>query len=219
MTPADSYKHKGLRRKLVETLKGKGIRDENVLSAIGALPRHWFFESAFWDHAYQDKAFPIGNGQTISQPYTVAFMTELLDVKAGDHILEIGTGSGYQAAILSLLGASVYTVECISELHESAKNTLETIGIEAVNFLLADGSKGWAENAPYDKIIVTAASPAIPAPLMEQLKIGGKLVIPLGDRNQQRMTRMTKTGQKKAERETFGHFRFVPLVGENGWED
>lgn len=213
----DSYIHKGQRKALVETIRKKGITDDAVLQAIGTFPRHFFFDSALHSHAYEDKAFPIGEGQTISQPYTVAFQTELLQVRPGDKVLEIGTGSGYQAAILYILGAEVHSIEYNEKLHLKAKKFLPKLGIK-IKFYLGDGSKGLAEQAPYDKILVTAGAPVVPQALMEQLKQGGKLVIPVGDRTSQKMLRITKSPNLEHVREEFDNFSFVPLLGEQGWE-
>lgn len=212
----DSYIHKGQRKALVETIKRKGIRDEAVLQAIQTFPRHFFFDSALHSHAYEDKAFPIGEGQTISQPYTVAFQTELLQVQPGDKVLEIGTGSGYQAAILYLLGAVVHSIEYNKNLHLKAKQFLPKLGIK-IKFYLGDGSMGLPEQAPYDKILVTAGAPAVPAALINQLREGGKLVIPVGDRTSQKMLRLTKKPNNEIIQEEFDNFSFVPLLGEEGW--
>lgn len=212
----DTYKHKGLRRKLVNLLKEKGIKDKNVLKAIEKIPRHFFFDPALVDHAYQDKAFPIGEGQTISQPYTVAFQTQLLEISPGEKVLEIGTGSGYQAAILEEMGAKVYTIETNPLLHKKVKGFLPSLGYTPA-FFLGDGSKGLPAYAPYDKVLVTAAAPAVPEPLLQQLKIGGFLVIPVGSSSVQKMIRLTKEDKNTIEKEEFGNFKFVPLTGEKGW--
>lgn len=212
----DTYKHKGMRRTLVRKLREKGISQEPVLEAINRVPRHFFFDSAFGEHAYQDKAFPIGEGQTISQPYTVAFQTCLLEVKKGSRVLEIGTGSGYQACVLMELGVELYTIEFQEKLFEKAKVMLPKIGYSPT-FFYGDGSKGLKQHAPYDGIIVTAGAPAVPEDLIEQLKPNGKLVIPVGDRKTQKMLRITKDENGKVDQEEFDHFAFVPLVGDNGW--
>lgn len=212
----DSYKHKGMRRSLVRKLKEKGIKNESVLEAINSVPRHVFFDSALIDHAYQDKAFPIGEGQTISQPYTVAFQTELLDVKKGSKILEIGTGSGYQACVLLELGVELYTIEYQQKLYQKAKVMLPKMGYEP-NFFHGDGSMGMKELAPFDGIIVTAGAPTIPEELISQLKPNGKLVIPVGDRKSQKMLRIIKDESGDTIQEAFDHFAFVPLVGDKGW--
>jgi protein-L-isoaspartate(D-aspartate) O-methyltransferase len=207
----DTFKHKGLRQKLVKVLIDKGIKDEAVLNAIGRIPRHLFMDSGFLDHAYQDKAFPIAADQTISQPYTVAFQTELLQVKTGDKILEIGTGSGYQTAVLCELGAKVYSIERQNELFKRTSKFLPKLGYRAKKLIFGDGYNGLKEEAPFDGILVTAGAPFVPKPLLSQLKIGGKLVIPVGD-DVQVMTMFTRKGQKEFEQEEFGEFRFVPLL-------
>ena len=213
----DSYRHKGLRRSLVKTLKEKGIQNPAVLDAIGKVPRHFFFEKAFIDHAYQDKAFPIGEGQTISQPYTVAFQSELLELKPGDTVLEIGTGSGYQACILVEMGAKVFTIEYNKVLFDRTKDFLPKMGYRP-RFFWGDGSKGLPAFAPYDKIIVTAGAPVVPKALIEQLKEGGQLIIPVGDDKIQRMVRITKKEDNKLIKEEFDNFSFVPLLGKHGWK-
>jgi len=213
----DSYRHKGQRRELVNVIRKKGIKDEAVLNAINAIPRHFFFDSALHSHAYEDKAFPIGEGQTISQPYTVAFQTELLEVKRGDKILEIGTGSGYQAAVLFLLEAEVHTIEYQPKLFERTKKFLPRLGVK-VKFYQGDGSKGLPDKAPYDKIIVTAGAPVVPNDLLKQLKIDGILVIPVGDRSTQKMMKLTKVSETKILQEEYDNFAFVPLLGSSGWK-
>jgi protein-L-isoaspartate(D-aspartate) O-methyltransferase len=212
----DSYKAKGLRRQLVKEIEGKGIKSATVLSAIGKMPRHVFFDSIFLEHAYEDKAFPIGEKQTISQPYTVAFQTELLNVSKGDKILEIGTGSGYQAAILLELGAEVFTIEYNQKLFQKTMDFLPKLGYNP-HFFQGDGSLGLAKHAPYDSIVVTAGAPNIPDTLIKQLKIGGVLVIPVGDQKQQKMIAIKKLSQNKASKKEFSHFSFVPLLGKDGW--
>jgi protein-L-isoaspartate(D-aspartate) O-methyltransferase len=212
----DNYKQRGLRNKLVKNLQKKGISDERVLDAIAKVPRHVFFDDALLEHAYQDKAFPIGEGQTISQPYTVAFQSEKLEIRPGDKILEIGTGSGYQAAILMEMGARVYTIEYNRKLHETAKDFLPRMGYNPY-FFYGDGSKGLPSKAPFDKIIVTAGAPVIPKALTDQLAEGGILIIPVGDRERQRMLRIRKI-QGKLIQEEFENFAFVPLLGEQGWK-
>lgn len=212
----DSYKHKGMRRQLVKTVASKGINDERILAALGKIPRHFFFENAFVEHAYQDKAFPIGAGQTISQPFTVAFQTQLLQVKPNDKVLEIGTGSGYQSIVLLELGAEVYTIEYQKELFERTKRFLPKMGYQP-KFFHGDGSKGLAQHAPFDKIIVTAGAPNVPDSLIDQLRIGGQLIIPVGNSKVQQMLRVTKVSPTKVESETFQDFKFVPLLGEKGW--
>jgi protein-L-isoaspartate(D-aspartate) O-methyltransferase len=206
----DSYKHKGLRKHLVKTIKSKGIYDENILAAIEKIPRHFFLDSSFDQHAYEDKAFPIGSGQTISQPYTVAFQSQLLDIQKRDKVLEIGTGSGYQSCVLLELGAILYTVERQKNLYLKTKDFLPSIGYKPKMFY-GDGYKGLPTFAPFDKIIVTAGAPAIPQPLIDQLKPGGILVVPLGD-DVQIMTTLTKTLDNKIIREEHGTFKFVPLL-------
>ncbi|GAA4270054.1 protein-L-isoaspartate(D-aspartate) O-methyltransferase [Hyunsoonleella aestuarii] len=207
----DTFKHQGLRKKLVKVIKNKGITDEAVLNAIGKIPRHLFMDSGFLDHAYQDKAFPIAANQTISQPYTVAFQTELLNIKQGSKILEIGTGSGYQTAVLCELGAKVYSIERQNELFKKTSKFLPKLGYRAKKLIFGDGYIGLKEEAPYDGIIVTAGAPFVPKPLLSQLKIGGRLVIPVGD-DVQVMTMFTRKGHKEFEKEEFGEFRFVPLL-------
>ncbi len=207
----DTFKHKGLRQQLVAIIKDKGIIDENVLKAIGKVPRHLFMDSGFLDHAYQDKAFPIAADQTISQPYTVAYQTELLQVKKGDKILEIGTGSGYQAAILCELGATLYSIERQKELFKKTSKFLPKLGYGAKKLIFGDGYNGLIEEAPFDSIIVTAGAPFVPKPLLEQLKIGGRLVIPVGE-DVQIMTIFIRKGEKEFEKRELDQFRFVPLL-------
>lgn len=207
----DNYTHKGLRKKLVDTLIKKGIRDKGVLEAIGKVPRHLFMDSGFINHAYVDKAFPIGADQTISQPYTVARQTELLEVKRGDKILEIGTGSGYQTAVLLEMGAVVYSIERQNELFKKAKLFLPKIGYRPKKLIFGDGYKGYEAEAPYEGIIVTAGAPFVPKPLLEQLAVGGRLVIPVGDMVQI-MTVYIRTDENTFEKEEFGEYRFVPLL-------
>ena len=207
----DSYKHKGLRQKLVETLITKGIQDKKVLEAVAKVPRHLFMDSSFLDHAYQDKAFPIGANQTISQPFTVAFQSELLDVNENDKVLEIGTGSGYQTSILCLLGAEVYTIERQLELFKKSSLFLPKIGYVVKRFIFGDGFKGLKEDAPFDRIIVTAGAPFLPKALLSQLTIGGRLVIPIGD-EEQTMTLYIRTSTKSFEKHEYGQFKFVPML-------
>jgi protein-L-isoaspartate(D-aspartate) O-methyltransferase len=211
----DNYKQRGLRNKLVKKIRLKGIANEAVLAAIGKVPRHVFFDDALLAHAYEDKAFPIGEGQTISQPYTVAFQTEKLEVKPGQKVLEIGTGSGYQAAILLELGAKVYTIEFNRMLYEKTKAFLPLLGYHPY-FFYGDGSKGIPAKAPFDKIIVTAGAPIIPLALTDQLGENGILIIPVGDRETQKMIRIVKKDGKLLKEE-FNQFAFVPLLGESGW--
>ena len=209
----DTNKHQGLRNLLVKQLKEKGITDKNVLDAIAKIPRHLFIDSSFENFAYQDKAFPIGADQTISQPYTVAFQTELLQVEKDHKILEIGTGSGYQTAVLCLLGAKVYSVERQNELFKKTKNLLSKLTINVIPKLLSfgDGYKGLPDYAPFDSIIVTAGAPVIPQALMSQLKIGGRLVIPVG-KKEQIMTLLVRKNETQFEKTEFGDFKFVPLL-------
>lgn len=211
----DTYRHKGLRRQLVMKLKEKGISDQRVLDAIGKVPRHVFFDPAFLEHAYQDKAFPIGEGQTISQPYTVAFQTQLLEVKPGDKVLEVGTGSGYQCCVLMETGAKVYSIETNKVLYQKTREILPVMGYNPKLFM-GDGTLGLPTHAPFDKIIVTAGAPAIPETYIDQLVQGGILVIPVGNDVQQHMLRVIKT-EKGYETEDFGNFKFVPLIGKKGW--
>jgi protein-L-isoaspartate(D-aspartate) O-methyltransferase len=212
----DNYKQRGLRNKLVKILEKKGIKDAAVLAAIGKIPRHFFFENALLEHAYQDKAFPIGEGQTISQPYTVAFQSEKLEIKPGDKILEIGTGSGYQACVLMELGAKLYTIEYNKVLYERTRDFLPEMGYRPF-FFLGDGSKGLVAKAPFNKIIVTAGAPVVPSALTDQLAEDGILVIPVGDREKQSMLRIRKKSGKLIKEE-FPNFAFVPLLGEQGWK-
>ena len=213
----DTYLHKGKRRELIKTLRNKGIKNEAVLEAINSVPRHFFFDSALLSHAYEDKAFPIGEGQTISQPYTVAFQSELLDIIPGEKVLEIGTGSGYQAGVLYCLGAKVHTIEFNKVLYDRTKRFLPKIGVKVKHYH-GDGSLGISEQAPFDKIIVTAGAPVVPKTLLQQLDINGVMVIPVGNRKQQQMLKLTKQTNKKILKETFDHFSFVPLLGDEGWE-
>jgi protein-L-isoaspartate(D-aspartate) O-methyltransferase len=212
----DNYRERGARKQLVDILKKKGIDDEAVLKAIGKVQRHYFFDETFWNQAYKDIAFPIGEGQTISQPYTVAYQTQLLHIKKGDKVLEIGTGSGYQACILVELGAKVYTIERQEKLYERTIQVLPYMGYKP-HFFLGDGSKGIPEHAPYDKIIVTAGAPLVPEELLRQLAIGGILVIPVGDAETQKMVTILKTAENDYERHVLDTFRFVPLVGDRAW--
>lgn len=212
----DNYREQGARKKLVEILKKKGIADERVLNVIGMVPRHFFFDETFWNQAYKDIAFPIGSGQTISQPYTVAYQTELLHIKNGDKVLEIGTGCGYQTCILLKLGAKVYTIERQEKLYKRTTQVLPFMGYKP-NFFLGDGSKGIPEHAPYNKIIVTAGAPIIPDTLLTQLAIGGILVIPVGDEKSQKMVTVLKTAEFDYEEHVLDTFRFVPLVGDKAW--
>jgi len=207
----DTNKHQGLRNQLVKLLEEKGITDKNVLNAINKIPRHLFLNSSFEDFAYQDKAFPIGAGQTISQPYTVAFQSQLLELKPEHKVLEIGTGSGYQTAVLCLMGAKVYSVERQNELFKSTSLLLPKLGIKPKNMAFGDGYKGMPQHAPFDRIIVTAGAPFIPQDLMAQLKIGGRLVIPVGE-NEQTMTLLIRKNETQFEKHEFGDCKFVPLL-------
>lgn len=207
----DLAKHQGLRNQLVEVLMKKGITDKNVLQAIKTIPRHLFLDSSFENFAYQDTAFPIGAGQTISQPYTVAFQSQLLEVKRDDKVLEIGTGSGYQTAVLYGMGARVFSVERQNELYKKTSVLLPKLGIRAKHLTFGDGYKGLPNFAPFDSIIVTAGAPFIPQPLMAQLKIGGRLVIPLGE-EQQVMTLLIRKNETQFEKHEFGDFKFVPML-------
>ncbi len=211
----DSYLHKGLRKRLVETLRKKGISDDDVLDAISVLPRHFFLDKAFEEIAYQDKPFPIGNEQTISQPYTVAYQTQLLGIKKRDKILEIGTGSGYQAAILAILGARVFTIERQEDLYRKTRQLLDDIGLGRIRCYYRDGYKGLPEFAPFDGIIVTAGAEEVPEALLNQLAVGGKLIIPVGGDGQE-MFRYTKEEDGGFKAEKLAECRFVPfLKGKN----
>jgi len=207
----DTYRHKGLRRNLVEELKLKGINHQNVLEAINKVPRHLFMESGFINFAYKDSAFPIGAGQTISQPYTVAIQSQLLDIQPLEKVLEIGTGSGYQTAILMEMGAKVFTIERQKELYLKAKAQLENMGYHA-HFFFGDGYLGMPSYGPYKKILITAGAPSIPEKLIEQLEIGGKLVAPVGDKNVQIMTLVEKISSTETKTSQHGNFIFVPLL-------
>jgi len=207
----DTFTHKGMRKKLVETLEKKGISNPAVLQAINTIPRHLFMDSGFIDHAYVDKAFPIAADQTISQPYTVARQTELLDIVKGAKVLEIGTGSGYQTAVLLEIGAVVYSIERQNKLFKKAEKFLKQQGYNPKKLIFGDGYIGLETEAPFDGIVVTAGAPYVPKPLLAQLKIGGKLVIPVGETSQI-MTVFTRTSKTAFDKQTFGEFRFVPLL-------
>ena len=207
----DTFRHKGKRQQLVEIIIKKGIQDRRVLHAIGKIPRHLFMDSSFEDHAYQDKAFPIAADQTISQPYTVAFQSELLEIKEGEHVLETGTGSGYQTAVLCELGARVYSIERQRELYKKTKAFLNKIGYRPKHLSFGDGYKGLPGYAPFDKIIVTAGAPFVPKDLLGQLKVGGRLVIPVGE-DVQIMTLFVRKSPTEFDKTEFGEFRFVPLL-------
>lgn len=217
MNITDTYQHQGLRKRLAEELASKGISDPAVLAAMRKVPRHLFFDPIFVEQAYQNKAFPIGEGQTISHPFTVAYQSELLNLKKGDKVLEIGTGSGYQTCILAELGATIYTIERQQKLFEKAKVLVAALNYKA-RFFCGDGSKGIPAFAPFDKIIVTAGAPVIPETLVEQLKIGGLLIIPVGDEKSQKMVTVLKTKEKEFEQFELDTFKFVPLIGEKAWK-
>ncbi len=214
----DNYRHKGMRKSLVEELKNKGISDENVLNAINAVPRHVFLDSSFLNFAYQDKAFPIGSGQTISQPFTVAFQSSLLEIKKNMKVLEIGTGSGYQACVLAEMGAKVFSIERQRKLYTKTKAFLAEFPYR-IKMFLGDGNKGLPTYGPFDRILITAAAPEIPQALVDQLKVGGMMVIPLCENEEhQTMLRLTKQEDGTLKREEHGDFRFVPMlkgVGED----
>jgi protein-L-isoaspartate(D-aspartate) O-methyltransferase len=208
----DTYRHKGLRKKLIGQLKEKGITDENVLNAINNIPRHYFLDSAFDEIAYEDRAFPIAEGQTISQPYTVAYQTQLLQVRPHDKILEIGTGSIYQASVLAEMGMNVFTIERQKKLFEKTKQFVLKTKYPTIKFFFGDGYEGLPTFAPFDKVIITAAAPFIPPKLMQQLKTGGKMVIPVDEGEHQRMLRLTKKADGSYEEELFDNFSFVPML-------
>lgn len=207
----DSYRHKGLRKKLVDTISEKGIKDRRILEAIGKVPRHNFMDSGFIEFAYRDQAFPIGAGQTISQPYTVAFQTELLQVKKHDKILEIGTGSGYQCAILLELGAKVYTIERHRELYLKSRALLTEMGYKPY-FFYGDGYLGQPQFSPFDKIIITAGASEIPKELLKQLKIGGRMVVPVGGGSGQVMMTIDRIDEDEYKELEHGYFAFVPML-------
>ena len=213
----DTYKHKGLRKKLIEILKEKGIKDAKVLDAMIEIPRHFFLDSAFDEIAYEDRAFPISEGQTISQPYTVAYQTQLLQVKTGEKILEIGTGSIYQASVLAEMGTKVFTIERQKNLFEKTKQFIFKTKYPNLKFFYGDGFEGLPTYAPFDKVIITAAAPFVPPKLIEQLKTGGKMIIPVDEASLQRMLRLTKNADGSYEEEVFQNFSFVPMLsGRNG---
>jgi protein-L-isoaspartate(D-aspartate) O-methyltransferase len=208
----DTTKHQGQRRQLIKLLEKKGIQDKGVLAAMGSVPRHWFMDPGLEGYAYQDRAYPIAADQTISQPYTVAFQTQLLELQKGDSVLEIGTGSGYQTAVLlAFEGVKVYTIERQQELFKKTALLFKKIKLRPKKVIFGDGYKGYPEKAPFDTIIVTAGAPEVPKALLEQLVVGGRLVIPLGNK-EQIMTRYTRISVKEFDRRTFGNFRFVPLL-------
>jgi protein-L-isoaspartate(D-aspartate) O-methyltransferase len=213
----DTYRHKGLRKKLIDVLKDKGITDENVLTAINTIPRHYFLDSAFDEIAYEDRAFPIAANQTISQPYTVAYQTQLLQIKSLDKVLEIGTGSVYQATVLAEIGAKVFTIERQKELFDKTKTFIFKKEYPNLKFFYGDGYEGLPTYGPFDKIIITAAAPFIPPKLIEQLKTGGFMVIPVDEGKHQRMLRLTKRADGGYDEEVFENFSFVPMLsGKNG---
>ena len=214
----DDRRYERPRKKLVEILREKGIQDERVLMAIGKIRRHLLIDTALRPKAYNDTALPIGMGQTISQPYTVAAQTELLSIQPGDKVLEIGTGSGYQCMILCELGADVYSVERHNELYHHAKEALKREGYKA-NLKVGDGTLGWSTYAPYDGIVVTAGAPVVPEDLISQLNIGGRLVIPVGDNEKQKMLRIIRVSNSEFHQEELDNFKFVPLIGEKGWDN
>jgi protein-L-isoaspartate(D-aspartate) O-methyltransferase len=209
----DTYRHKGLRKKLVDGIRGKGITDERVLQAIDNIPRHFFLDSAFDEKAYEDRAFPIGEGQTISQPYTVAYQTQLLGVKPFEKVLEIGTGSAYQACVLAAMGVMVYTIERQKALFDSNKQVAYLKKFSNIKYFYGDGYEGLPTFAPFDKIIITAAAPDIPQKLIQQLKVGGSMVIPVGSGGVQRMMRITRLENDVIKEEVFDNFSFVPMIG------
>ena len=213
----DTYRHKGLRKKLMDILRDKGITDESVLTAMNNIPRHFFLDSAFDEIAYEDRAFPISEGQTISQPYTVAYQTQLLQVKPFDKILEIGTGSIYQATVLAEMGAKVFTIERQKVLFEKTRNYIFKAKYPNLKFFFGDGFEGLPTYAPFDKVIITAAAPMVPPKLIAQLKTAGKMVIPVDEGEHQRMLRITKNADGSVAEEAFQHFSFVPmLTGRRG---
>lgn len=214
--PEDNFKHQGMRKKLIEQIKAKGIESENVLIAMMKIPRHFFLENAFLNQAYSDLAFPIGAGQTISQPYTVAFQTSLLNIKRGDKILEIGTGSGYQTCVLLEMGAKVYSIERQKELFDKTKSLLNAMGY-APKLFYGDGYKGQPTYGPFDKILITCGAPFIPEELIGQLKIGGQMVIPVGAGEIQTMTYVIKISEDQIEKKEFSTFKFVPMLENKEW--
>lgn len=213
----DTYRHKGMRQQLVKLLRTKGISDEAVLEAIDRVPRHFFLDSGFDQIAYEDRAFPIAEGQTISQPYTVAYQTQLLNIKPHDKVLEIGTGSVYQASVLAEMGARVFTIERQKKLYEANRNFVLKSKYPNIKFFYGDGFEGLPAYAPFDKIIITAAAPFIPSKLVDQLKPGGIMVLPLDDGDHQRMLRLTKNKDESIVEDYFDYFTFVPMLsGKSG---
>ncbi|MBU8891512.1 MAG: protein-L-isoaspartate(D-aspartate) O-methyltransferase [Bacteroidales bacterium] len=207
----DTYRHKGLRKKLVDTIKEKGIKDTRILEAVGKIPRHHFMDSSFIEFAYRDQAFPIGSGQTISQPYTVAFQTELLQIEKHNKILEVGTGSGYQCAILLELGTKVFTIERYRELYLKSRALLSDMGYKPY-FFYGDGYAGLPNHGPFDRILITAGAPEIPEELLKQLKIGGRMVIPVGGSGGQVMMLIERIGENEYKESKHGYFAFVPML-------
>lgn len=212
------FKFQGLRQKLVKELSKKGISDENVLNAMEKVKRHLFVDELLQDSAYEDRALPIAFNQTISQPYTVAFQTQLLQAQKGMRVLEIGLGSGYQAAVLCEMGLTVFSVERIKDLANATKKLLNNLGYD-VTIKIGDGTLGWQTFAPYDRIVVTAASPSVPEPLLQQLVVGGILVIPVGDKETQKMYQIRKISENQYETKIYDEFKFVPLIGDKGWKE
>lgn len=208
----DTYRHKGMRQELVDLLRSKGISDERVLTAINRIPRHTFMDPAFLGHAYEDKAFQIGEGQTISQPYTVAYMSEWLELEPGMRVLEVGTGSGYQACVLAEMGADVYSIERFKKLHDTSRKQLDLLGYQRIHTFFGDGYAGLPELAPFDRIIITAAAKEIPQALLKQLRNGGIIVLPLGTGDDQLMIKLTKTSGGDFRKEVGDNFRFVPML-------
>jgi protein-L-isoaspartate(D-aspartate) O-methyltransferase len=213
----DSYKLKGLREKLIKELVEKGLKDEAVIAAMRKVPRHAFVESAFHEASYEDRPLPIGEGQTISQPYTVAAQSSMLAIKPGMKVLEIGTGSGYQAAVLCEMGVKLFSIERIRSHHQKAAQLLEELGYK-LRSKWGDGTVGWSQYAPFDRILVTAASPSIPEALKKQLAVGGRLIIPVGTMEQQQMAIVTRKSAEEWEVQKVGNFQFVPLLGKEGWQ-
>ena len=209
----DSIKHQGLRRHLVELLKSKGIDSKSVLKAVGSVPRQYFMDHSLINFSYEDQAYPISSNQTISQPFTVAFQTQLLEIEADNKILEIGTGSGYQTAILLELSSQIYTIERQQKLFKKTQRLFKSLGLRPKKIIFGDGILGLADDAPFDRILVTAGASQVPKNLLDQLKIGGKLVIPVGLKEQE-MLRFTRISEKEFNKESFGKFRFVPLVND-----
>ncbi|MDA9184150.1 protein-L-isoaspartate(D-aspartate) O-methyltransferase [Flavobacteriaceae bacterium] len=209
--PLDSTKHQGQRQQMVALLKEKGIVDPAVIGAMEAVPRHWFMDPGLVSHAYKNKAYPIAAEQTISHPYTVAFQSQLINVGPGAKVLEIGTGSGYQTAVLKAMGLTIYTIERQRELFKKTQRLFEQIGLRPKKYILGDGYLGLPDDGSFDAILVTAGAPSLPKDLLRQLKIGGRLVIPIGT-DPQIMHRFTRTGEKSFDKEQFGEFRFVPML-------